>query len=86
MTARDYLLKHQDRLTNHVLNSSYPILENILTEYAEICHESKMPKSEQPLAPKSCDNCKNLQTCRYWADAPNNGAICNFYIRYIKFE
>lgn len=35
------------------------------------------------LVSKSCDSCKNLSTCRFWAEAPENGATCKFYIEHV---
>ena len=32
---------------------------------------------------QSCDTCKNLSTCRFWQEAPNNGATCKFYIEHV---
>tara|TARA_R110000851_G_scaffold313596_1_gene475284 strand:+ start:51 stop:302 length:252 start_codon:yes stop_codon:yes gene_type:complete len=32
---------------------------------------------------QSCDTCKHLSTCRFWQEAPNNGATCKFYIEHV---
>ena len=36
-----------------------------------------------PVVMQSCDTCKHLSTCRFWQEAPNNGATCKFYIEHI---
>ena len=36
-----------------------------------------------PVVIKSCDTCKNLSTCRFWAEAPENGKTCKFYIEHV---
>ena len=36
-----------------------------------------------PVVMQSCDTCKNLSTCRFWQEAPNNGATCKFYIEHV---
>ncbi len=36
-----------------------------------------------PVVMQSCDTCKHLSTCRFWQEAPNNGATCKFYIEHV---
>jgi hypothetical protein len=36
-----------------------------------------------PVVMQSCDTCKHLSTCRFWQEAPNNGATCKFYIKHV---
>jgi len=36
-----------------------------------------------PVVMQSCDICKHLSTCRFWQEAPNNGATCKFYIEHV---
>ena len=36
-----------------------------------------------PVVIQSCDTCKHLSTCRFWQEAPNNGATCKFYIEHV---
>ena len=31
---------------------------------------------------KSCDSCKHLSNCRFWKEAPENGATRKFYIKH----
>jgi len=37
-----------------------------------------------PVVMQSCDTCKHLSNCRFWQEAPNNGATCKFYIEYVR--
>lgn len=36
-----------------------------------------------PVVTQSCDTCKHLSACRFWQEAPNNGATCKFYIKHV---
>ena len=36
-----------------------------------------------PVVMQSCDTRKHLSTCRFWQEAPNNGATCKFYIEHV---
>ena len=36
-----------------------------------------------PVVMQSCDTCKHLSTCRFWQEAPSNGATCKFYIEHV---
>ena len=36
-----------------------------------------------PVVMQSCDTCKHLSNCRFWQEAPNNGATCKFYIEHV---
>ena len=54
-----------------------------VSDMMERYHKEQVKKLTIPVVMQSCDTCKHLSTCRFWQEAPNNGATCKFYIEHI---
>ena len=76
LTAKKYL--ESKGLCDHDYMDSGMI--NHISEMMEEYHQAKLHLLNLPVVIKSCDTCKNLSTCRFWAEAPENGRTCKFYI------
>lgn len=82
MTAKEYL--ESKGLCDHDYTDSGMI--NHISEMMEEYYNYKQMQVKNlhiPVVIKSCDTCKNLSTCRFWAEAPENGKTCKFYIDHV---
>ena len=81
MNAKDFLRSKELFFTKHLINGNDEkiLLEELLDEYVDVVNKNL----NLPSIIKSCDTCKNLSDCRFWAEAPENGKTCNFYIEHV---
>ena len=75
-------------MTEDLKKEIIDLLDNVT--YWDTCPESYQTRIEAvkqaltiPVVTQSCDTCKHLSGCRFWQEAPNNGASCKFYIEYV---
>ena len=77
-----------NNIDNKFLENGHTMFEgDVLLRLRRLAHLEEQIKQGQLLpidsVIQSCDTCKHLSTCRFWQEAPNNGATCKFYIEHV---
>lgn len=83
MTAKDIIIQEINENSEYKHFVEYGEGRFITSDAVEAIAESLVKKFNLPVVMQSCDTCKHLSTCRFWQEAPNNGATCKFYIEHV---
>jgi len=83
MDALEFLRTEHPEMNGRIDDRSKLTWNNIVSLLRRYEEQFQIKNNcDKPDVMQSCDTCKHLSSCRFWQEAPENGATCKFHIEH----